>query len=325
MLHQIQKSMKAIILNQAGGVENLTYVDIPKPSLKSNEVLVRTFSLSINPVDFKARASNGSLNWLFGEERPVILGWDLSGIVVEVGENVTDFNIGDAVFGMANFPGKGNAYAEFVAVPTIHLTLKPTNISHPEASSATLAALTAWQILVKKAKVKKGDTVLIHGASGGVGHYATQIANYLGAHVIGTSSAKNREFVLQNGANKHIDYLTEDFVAIASEVDFVLDTIAGDIISKSIEVTKTGGVIVTIPSSKIRSEDIDKAQAKGVDLSFVLVESSGDDMLQIAQLMEKGILKSHVSKTFSFDEMAAAHLYLENGRTVGKIAITVQE
>ena len=315
--------MKAIILNEAGDVDNLKSIDVSKPTIKSNEVLVKTISLSVNPVDYKARSNNGALSWVYGEERPAILGWDLSGTIVEAGENVTNFKIGDAVFGMANFPGKGNAYAEFVAVPSAHLTLKPTNISHQEAASATLAALTAWQTLVKKGNIKKGDKVLIHGASGGVGHYATQIAKHFGAYVYGTSSAKNKEFVLQNGADKHIDYATEDFSEIVSDADFVLNTVAGDIISKSIDVTKTGGIIVTITSGNISNEDIDKAKSKAVDLSFLLVGSSGDDMLQIAQLMEKGILKSHVSKTFSFDEMSEAHLYLEKGRTVGKIAINI--
>jgi len=315
--------MKAIVLNEAGNVDNLKAVDISKPTIKSNEVLVKTISLSINPVDYKARSNSGTLSWLFGEDRPVILGWDLSGTIVEVGENVTDFKIGDAVFGMANFPGKGNAYAAFVAVPSAHLTLKPTNISHQEAASAALAALTAWQTLIKKGNVKKGDKVLIHGASGGVGHYATQIAKHFGAYVYGTSSAKNKAFVLQNGVDKHVDYTTENFSEIVSDADFVLNTVTGgDLISKSIDVTKTGGIIVTI-SGNPAADDIDKAKSKGVDLSFALVASSGADMSQIAQLMEKGILKSHVSRTFSFEEIGEAHLYLEKGRTVGKIAVNM--
>ena len=265
--------MKAIILNEAGSVDNLQFVDMAKPAIKNNEVLIKTISLSINPVDYKVRANSGALTWILGEERPAIIGWDLSGTIVEVGDAVTDFKIGDAVFGMANFPGKGNAYAEFVAVPSTHLTLKPTNISHQEAASATLAALTAWQTLVKKGNVKKGDKVLIHGASGGVGHYATQIAKHFGAYVYGTSSAKNKEFVLQNGVDKHIDYTTEDFSEIVSDADFVLNTVAGDIISKSIDVTKSGGIIVTISSGNISNEDIDKAKSKAVDLSFLLVGS----------------------------------------------------
>lgn len=313
--------MKAIILNEAGSVHNFKYVDIPKPAIKEDEVLVKTISLSINPVDYKARANEGTLKWLFGADRPVILGWDLSGRIEEVGSDVTHFKIGDEVFGMANFPGKGNAYAEIVAVPSSHLTLKPSTISHQEASSATLAALTAWQTLVKKGNVKKGNKVLIHGASGGVGHYATQIAKHFGAYVIGTSSAKNKDFVLQNGADKHIDYATVNFENEVSDIDFVLDTLAGDTISRSINVTKTGGIIVTIPSGNIIQEDMDKAKLKNIDLSFILVQSSGTDMQRIADLMKKGILKSKVSKTFSFDEMSKAHLYLETGRTVGKIAI----
>jgi NADPH:quinone reductase-like Zn-dependent oxidoreductase len=315
--------MKAIILNEAGSVHNLQFADRTKPAIKNNEVLVKTISLSINPVDYKVRSNSNALTWILGEERPAIIGWDLSGTIAEVGDAVIGFKIGDAVFGMANFPGKGNTYAEFVAVPSTHLTLKPTNISHQEAAAATLAALTAWQTLVKRGNVKKGDKVLIHAASGGVGHYATQIAKHFGAYVIGTSSAKNREFVLQNGADKHIDYTTENFQDIVSDIDFVLDAIGGDTISKSLDITKQGGTIVTIASSNISNEELEKAKSKDVNLSFLLVQSSADDMLQIAQLMEKGTLKSHVSKTFSFNEMGEAHLYLEKGRTVGKVVINI--
>lgn len=315
--------MKAIILNEAGDVENLKFTDIPKPAIKSNEVLVKTISLSINPVDCKARSNSDVLSWLFGEDLPVILGWDLSGEVVQVGEDVTGFKIGDPVFGMANFPARGNAYAEFVAVPSAHLTLKPSNISYQEAAAATLAALTAWQTLVKKGNIQKGDKVLIHGASGGVGHYATQIAKHFGAYVYGTSSAKNKEFVLHNGADRHIDYESENFAEIVTDVDFVLHMVKGDMISKSIDVTKAGGKIITISAMNIPDEYADKAKLKGVDLSAVLVTASGDDMLQIAQLLEKGILKSHVSKIFAFEEMHEAHLYLEKGRTVGKVAINL--
>ena len=284
---------------------------------------MKTVSLSVNPVDFEVRSTDGGLNWILGAERPAILGWDLSGTIVEVGEDVTDFKVGDAVFGMANFPGKGNAYAEYVAVPSAHLTLKPANISHPEAAAATLAALTAWQTLVEVGKVNKGSKVLIHAASGGVGHYATQIAKHLGAHVTGISSAKNREFVLQNGADVHIDYTTESFQAIVSDVDFVLDTLGGDTILKSLDVMQQGGKIVSIASSSFTSEELEKARAKDVELSFLLVKSSGENMLQLSQLLESGVVKSHISKSFAFDQMGDAHLHLEKGRTVGKIVVNI--
>jgi NADPH:quinone reductase-like Zn-dependent oxidoreductase len=315
--------MKTIILNEAGSIDNLQYIETSKPTIKSDEVLVKTISLSVNPVDYKVRSNDGALNWILGADRPAIIGWDLSGTVEEVGADVTGFKIGDDVFGMANFPGKGNAYAEFVAVPSAHLTLKPATISHQEAASATLAALTAWQALVEKGNLKKGDKVLIHAASGGVGHYATQIAKHFGTYVIGISSAKNKEFILQNGADQHIDYTTENFQETVSDVDFVLDTLGGDTILKSLDVIKQGGTIVSIASSNLSAEELEKAKSKEVDLSFLLVQSSGENMLQLAQLLEKGIIKSHVSKIFTFDQMREAHLYLEKGRTVGKIVVNL--
>ncbi|WP_269235545.1 NADP-dependent oxidoreductase [Flavobacterium flavigenum] len=315
--------MKTIILNEPGSVDNLLYAESAKPSINTNEVLVKTISLSVNVIDYKVRSNEGALNWILGADRPAVIGWDLSGTVVEVGNDVSDFKIGDEVFGMANFPGKGNAYAEFVAVPSAHLTLKPKAVSHQEAASATLAALTAWQALAEKGNIKKGDKVLIHAASGGVGHYATQIAKHFGAYVIGTSSAKNKDFILQNGADQHIDYTAENFQQIVSDADFVLDTLGGDTILKSLDVVKQGGTIISIASSSFSAQELEKAKAKEVNLSFLLVASSGKNMLQLAELLEKGIIKSHVSKIFAFEQMREAHLYLEKGRTVGKIVVNL--
>lgn len=312
--------MKAIILNEAGSVSNFKYVDIPKPEINANEVLVKVSALSINPVDYKTRSSEGGIKRFFEDERPVILGWDLSGTIVEAGENVTDFKLNDEVFGMVNFPGKGKAYAEYVAVPASHLALKPENISHEEAAAGTLALLTAWQALVTNGKIKEGDKVLIHGASGGVGHYATQIAKHFKAHVIGTSSAKNKEFVLQNGADEHIDYTKTDFEKEVADVDLVLNSISDAINNRSIDVVKPGGKIIYILGT-IAPEYAEKAKNKNVDLFAILVASSGADMKAVADLMQKGIVKSHVSQVFSFDEMDKAHLQLETGRTVGKIVV----
>lgn len=314
--------MKAIILNEAGSASNLKYADLPKPAINDDEVLVKVNALSINPVDYKTRSSEGGIKRFFEEERPVILGWDLSGKVVEAGKNVKDFKLNDEVFGMVNFPGKGKAYAEYVAVPASHLTLKPENISHEEAAAGTLALLTAWQALVTNGKIKEGDKVLIHGASGGVGHYATQIAKHFKAHVIGTSSEKNAAFVLQNGADQHIDYTKTDFKNEVSDVDLVLNSISDAINNRSIDVVKPGGKIIYILGA-IAPEFAQKAKDKNVDLFAILVESSGTDMKTVADLMEKGIIKSHVSQIFAFDEMEKAHLQLETGRTVGKIVITV--
>jgi NADPH:quinone reductase-like Zn-dependent oxidoreductase len=314
--------MKGIILNEAGGVENLQYVDLPKPNINENEVLVQVHSLSVNPVDFKTRTNNAMLSRFFGVEKPYILGWDISGIVVEIGKNVTNFKLHDSVFGMVNFPDNGRAYAEYVAAPTTHLALKPSTISHHEAAAATLAALTAWQTLVTHGNVKKGDKVFIHGASGGVGHYAVQIAKYLGAYVIGSSSAKNKAFVLQNGADIHIDYTTQDFEQEVSNVDFVFNTVGGALTGQSVSITRNGGKIITIAGG-ITPEITENAQKRNIDLSSILVQSSGTDMAIIADLLEKGIIKSHIATIFPFHELYKAHQQLEMGRTVGKIIVAM--
>ncbi len=311
--------MKAIILTEAGAAENLKIVSLPIPVITDNEVLIQVKAISINPVDVKTRAGKGQYNKL-AENGPVILGWDISGIVTESKSPL--FKKGDEVFGMVNFPGHGKAYAEYVAAPATHLALKPQNISHEEAAAATLAALTAWQVLVSHAKIKATDKVLIHAAAGGVGHYAVQIAKHLGAYVIGTSSAKNKDFVLQLGADQHIDYHNQSLEEATGDIDFVLDAIGGENIDRSLEVIKPGGTIISIPSG-LREEVTEKAAKKGIKGYFTMVESNGDDMKQLAILLEKGIIKSHVSKTYEFEQLPEAHLAIESGRTIGKIIITL--
>ncbi|MBB6274451.1 NADPH:quinone reductase-like Zn-dependent oxidoreductase [Pedobacter cryoconitis] len=311
--------MKAIILTEAGGIEKLVINTLPVPVITENEVLIQVKAISINPVDAKTRSGKG----LYGrlkENPPVILGWDISGIVTE--SNSPLFKTGDEVFGMVNFPGHGRAYAEYVAAPAAHLALKPANISHEEAAAATLAALTAWQALVSHAKIKATDKILIHAAAGGVGHYAVQIAKHIGAYVVGTSSAKNKDFVMKLGADEHIDYTSQRFEEATSAIDFTLDTIGGDNIDRSLEVIKTGGTIISIPSG-LNEEVTSKASAKGINGYFILVESNGDDMKQIAALLEKGIIKSHVSITYPFEQLPEAHSAIESGRTAGKIVVTV--
>lgn len=312
--------MKAIILNEAGNVDNLIYTDIQQPVPGDNDVLVKMKSLSLNPVDVRCRASDDNLLWLFGDQRPVILGWDISGIVVQTGKMVSDFKIGDEVFGMINFPEAGNAYAEYVVALASHLALKPQEVSHQEAAASSLTALTAWQIL-KSAKIGQGDRVLIHAASGGVGHFAVQIAKHLGAYVIGTSSAANKEFVLSLGADEYIDYREQAFDKILKDIDFVFDTVASDTLTRSLDIVRKGGRVITIPSPSIPQQDIDKAQQLGVNLSFQLVESGGKDMQMIASMLERGILKPNIDKVFSFDEIKEAHIEMEKGRTRGKIVI----
>jgi NADPH:quinone reductase-like Zn-dependent oxidoreductase len=309
--------MKAILLNEPGGTENLQLSEIAIPVPGTDEVLVQVKAISINPVDVKSRSGKGVYGRI-KDQSPLILGWDISGVVTE--SNSDAFKAGDEVFGMVNFPGHGKAYAEYIAAPASHLAIKPNSISHEEAAAATLAALTALQVLEAYAKVKAGQKVLIHAAAGGVGHYAVQIAKHLGAQVVGTSSAKNKDFILSLGVDEHIDYHGYDWKNSPYEFDFILDTVGGDNIDLSLEVAKPGGTLISIPSG-LNEAVMEKAKEKGVEGYFILVKSDGEGMKKLASLLADGILRSHVSKSFSFEEIGAAHTQVESGRTVGKVVV----
>ncbi|WP_200974813.1 NADP-dependent oxidoreductase [Echinicola sp. 20G] len=315
--------MKAIIIEKPGDVGSMKIVSIKKPLIQKDEVLIKTKAIGINPVDVKSRAGKGVYGRL-KDIHPLILGWDISGVVVEVGDAVTDFSIGDEVFGMVNFPGHGQAYAEYVAAPAYHLALKPSNISHIDAAATTLAALTAFQAMTHQFSIKPGNRVLIHAASGGVGHFAVQLAKHFGAYVIGTSSAANREFVLGLGADEHIDYRSKKFEEATSDIDFVLDTIGGQNIDRSLEVVKPGGTIISIPTG-LNAEVTQKAKNKGVNGFFFLVQSNGTDMKALAKLLEDGYLKPHLSASFPFVEMTKAHELQETGHVIGKLVVTLDD
>lgn len=315
--------MKAVIVNEAGGVENLQFTEIDKPVIGNDEVLVKVVSVSINPVDVKSRAYEGVLNWIFEEKRPVILGWDISGEVVETGKSVTDFKPGDEVFGMVNFFGKGNAYAEYVAAPAAHLALKPQNITHQQAAAASMAASTAYQALVDVAGIKKGSKVLVHAASGGVGHFAVQVAKYFGAYVIGVSSGKNKEFVLSLGADEHIDYTTENFYEKVQDADIVIDTLQGKTLSDSVDVVKENGIIITLPTPEIPEDIALIARQKKVNIEFMMVQSKKETAEAIAGLLKQEALKPFVYKTFQFEDIALAHLEVETSRVAGKVIVNL--
>ena len=313
--------MKAIILTEAGGVENLSFRDIETPQPKEGEVLVKVHAISINPVDMKTR-KGGALYASMKESGPVILGWDISGTVEAVGANVQAFKEGDEVFGMVNFPGHGRAYAEYVAAPAAHLAQKPAAISHEEAAAATLAALTAWQVLVQQAGLQRGQKVLIHAAAGGVGHFAVQMAKHLGATVCGTASAANKVFVENLGVDRFIDYTAEDFTKAVKDVDVVLDPIGGETTLRSLQVLKKGGTLVSIVGGA--KEPVQQLAAeKGVTAKNYLVHSSGEDMAVIAKLLQEGTLKPFISHRYSFAELAAAHQQIETGKTRGKLVVNI--
>jgi NADPH:quinone reductase-like Zn-dependent oxidoreductase len=318
--------MKAMVLKSPGGVDNLVIEDIPTPVIGDDEVLVKVSAISVNPVDTTLRKNGDALRLILHlkeGEAPVILGWDISGVVEVAGRAVTRLRKGDEVFGMVNFTGHGKAYAEYVAVREDQLAIKPASISHQEASAATLAALTAWQTLVHIAGVKASDKVLIHSAAGGVGHFAVQIARHLGAYVIGTSSAANRDLVLSFGAHEHIDYAAQRFEEVVTGADVVVDSVA-DIrhLERSLQAVKTGGKLISL----VKFPDERLARMALMSRKFLYrmeVASDGRDMESIAGLLAHRRIRSHVSRTFRFDQIPQAHQQLESGHTQGKLVITL--
>lgn len=313
--------MKAVVLTEAGGPENLSLQHTTTPQPGKGEVLINVRSISINPVDVKTR-KGGALYGSLKESGPVILGWDVSGVIEKVGEGVATFHEGDEVFGMVNFPGHGRGYAEYVSAPASHLAPKPAGLSHDEAAATTLAALTAWQVLVQQANIRKGQRVLIHAAAGGVGHFAVQIAKHLGAIVIGTASAANQEYLQRLGADQFVDYKTGSVATSVNNVDIVLDPIGGETTLQSLEILKPGGTLVSIVGGA-KEAVLQRAAEKGVTAKNYLVHSSGEDMQQLANMLQEGALKPTVSHRFVFDEMASAHRQIETGRTRGKVVVNV--
>ncbi|WP_153799686.1 NADP-dependent oxidoreductase [Foetidibacter luteolus] len=250
--------MKAIVLKETGAPENLVLADVPVPAIKANEVLVQVKAISINPVDAFVRRNQQALDIIYAPRdtvEHVILGWDIAGVVVGTGATVKKFKAGDEVFGNYKFIGQANAYAEFTAAPETDLVLKPANVSFEAAAGATMAAMTAWVSLVNMGKVKKGDRVIVHGASGGIGHYAVQIAKHFGAYVIGVASGANRDFVLSLGADEFIDYKTQRFEEIITDADIVHDAVWSDDnmlsddenhLSRSVAAIKPGGKLLSL-------------------------------------------------------------------------------
>lgn len=289
--------------------------------LKGDEVLVQVHSFSINPVDIKTR-KGGALLATLKAQPPVILGWDISGVVVEVGSEVSRFKEGDAVFGMVNFPGAGKAYAEYVAAPASHLALKPSSISHAEAAATTLAALTAWQVLHYEAQLGKGQHLLMHAAAGGVGHFAVQLAKQLGAQVTGTASVQNADFLKELGVDRAIDYTTQKFYEQVHDVDVVFDPIGGETTAQSLQVLKPGGVLVSIVGG-VKDSLKPVAEERRVQAKNYLVHSSGSDMEQLATLLQEGALKPYISHRFSLEEIAKAHQQIETGKTRGKVVVNL--
>ncbi|MEV4441208.1 NADP-dependent oxidoreductase [Streptomyces sp. NPDC049577] len=315
------QTMQAVVQDRAGGPEVLRLTEVPRPVPGPAEILVRVHAAGVNPVDWKVRERGFAF---YGQQPPFTVGWDVSGVVEEVGPGVTLFAPGDEVFGMPRFPQVASGYAEYVTAPSRHFARVPEGLGHVRAAALPLAALTAWQALVDTADVRPGQRVLIHAAAGGVGHLAVQIAKARGAYVIGTASAGKHDFLRGLGADELIDYTAQDFAETVRDVDIVIDTIGGEYAGRSLRTLKRGGTLVAIVPP---AEDFPWEQAReaGVRAVFVMVEADGTGMKEIAALVESGQLRAEVAATFPLAEAGRAHELGETNRTAGKIVLTVAD
>lgn len=311
-------TMRAISQHSLGDAPVLEVVTTERPLPRANEVLVRVHAASVNPTDWKHRATGGFLG-----SPPFTLGWDLSGTVESVGVGVASFVPGDEVFGMLTYPFGHGAHAEYVAAPARFFAHKPSEIDHVQAGALPLASLTAWQALVEYANVQPGQRVLIHAAAGGVGHLAVQIAKARGAYVLGTASEPKHEFLRSIGADEAIDYRSTDFTQVLSDIDVVLDTLGEEISMGSLRVLRPGGIVVSIRPTGPQ-EFYDEAERLGVRALRMLVDASQHNMREIAALVSSGNLRATIAQRFPFTEAADAHRLGETNRTAGKIVLTME-
>jgi NADPH:quinone reductase-like Zn-dependent oxidoreductase len=309
-------NMRAISQRAFGGPEVLEVVEVDRPAPGLGKVLVGVRAAGVNPADWRIRSGQRR----FGEP-PFTLGLDVSGIVEAVGEHVSRFRPGDEVYGVAIPPG--GAYAEYTVVPEGTLTAKPPSLDHVHAAALPVAALTAWQALVRTAEVGTGQRVLIHAAAGGVGHLAVQIAKARGAYVIGTARKNKHGFVRDLGADELIDYTTTDFAAAAREIDVVLDPISGEYGPRSLDTLAPEGILLDVRGTgPDRTAVREQAQARSLRYVEFGFTPSGADLRDITGLVERGALRVAVEQVLPLEDAAKAHELSETGHVRGKIVLT---
>ncbi|QEM70176.1 NADP-dependent oxidoreductase [Geobacter sp. FeAm09] len=308
--------MKAVRIHAYGGPEMLVYEDAPLPQPGKDEILVRVHAAAVNPVDWKIR--EGHLKEMLGSRLPLIMGWDVSGTVEAVGPEVVRFKVGDEVFSRPDITRDG-AYAEFIVIRENEAAFKPQSIDHLHAAAIPLAALTACKSLFAAAKLSAGQTILIHGAAGGVGTYAVQLAKWKGARVIATASERNHDYLRGLGADEVIAYQNVRFEDKVRDVDVVFDTIGGETQARSWEVVKRGGVLVSIVAPPSREE----AAAHGVRPEFVFIQPDATELSGIATLVDAGKLRVMVEAVVPLAEARRAQELSQGGHTRGKIVLKV--
>lgn len=310
--------MRAVRIASYGGPEVLVLDEVPIPEVSAGEVLIRVHAAGVNPLDWKVRA--GHLKESLQHRLPITPGWDVSGVVEKVGIGMVGVREGEEVYGMLDFSRDG-AYADFVVASEYHVVSKPASLDHVHAAAVPMAALTAWQSLFDVADLRPGQSVLVHGAAGGVGHFAVQMAKWKGAWVIGTCSARNVNVVGELGADEIIDYDLAPFDEVLSDVDVVLDTQGGEVQRRSWPVIRTGGTLVSTVSLSVSNS----AAERGVRGELMLVRPDARELAQIAALIEAGDLRPLVSNIIPLAEAARGHEMSQTGHVRGKIVIRVRD
>jgi len=306
--------MKAIRIHAYGGPEVLQYEEVPLPVPNEDEVLIKVKAAGVNPVDWKIR--QGYMKGAFS--LPLVLGWDVAGVVKEKGAKVTNLEIGDEVYSRPSIFRNG-AYAEYIAVKSSEVALKPATVDYIQAAGVPLAALTAWQSIFDLANLQAGQKILIHAAAGGVGHFAVQFANWAGAHVVGTASANHHEFLKSIGAHETIDYNVDAFEDAVHDVDVVFDNMGGETWQRSWKTLKKGGVLV----STLRGPEAGGSDALNKLCAHVFVQPDAAQLGEIAALIDSGKVRPEISRVFPLREAAQAHIESQGGHTRGKIVLDV--
>ncbi len=313
---KLNKSMKVIRIHEFGGSDAMKLENIPVPEPGADEVLIKVYASSVNPVDHKIM--EGKSKEKFPVNLPLTIGWDVSGMVEKAGINVTNLKKGDEVYGRPD-PTRNGTFAEYITVKANEIGLKPKSIDHLQSASIPLAGLTAWQGLFQYGQLKAGQKVLIHAASGGVGTFAVQFAKWKGAYVIGTTSEENLDFVKGLGADEVIDYKNDHFEEKLNDIDLVFDTIGKETQLKSLSVLKNGGRLITTIKAEYESEALEK----NIHLEGYTAQSYPEDLKQIANLIDDGTIKPVIAKVMRFEDAKEAEKLNETGNTRGKIVLQV--
>ncbi|MFG6444109.1 NADP-dependent oxidoreductase [Microbacterium sp. P07] len=321
----IPDTMKAAVIDRTGDASELRLATVPTPAAVLSEVLVRVVAAGINPIDAKTRAGSGVSSAI--DAFPATLGFDFSGVVVKAPYESHPLQPGTEVFGMAGFPRSGGTYGEYVCVPSLSLTRKPASLSHVEAAGVPLAALTAWGLVVETALAHEGQRILIHAASGGVGHFAVQFASYFGAQVVATGSARNADWLRELGADTVIDHTTERFEELVTDIDVVIDlvgNVSDDTGTRSLSVLRPGGLLVEVPTGAWPGFHR-AATAVGVRSTSYKVTPDGGTLATIGRLLDSGAVQVYIDRVFPLAEAAEAHVELERGHARGKLVLRVSD